>query len=620
MTPSIALVYGVLLAAILLFVSDRMRLDVVAVMALLALAITGVLTPAEALAGFADPIVIMIAALFVVGEGLFQTGVARAMGRLPAKLAGDSEVRLIAVLMLLVAFLSAFMSSTGTVAVMLPVAMGLAWDRGIAPSRLLIPLSIASLLGGMLTLIGTAPNIVVSNQLQAAGREPFGFFDFTPVGLVMVAIGVIFMATLGRKLLPDRTAPVVPGAFGGEAATREQLLERYGLGTGRFAYRIAGDSPLAGQTLREADIRKRWGVTILDIRAGENPSDRPLRRAWESARALSRPVLSDIRLEAGDRIEGFGRKDDAAAMAGDLGLELITGDTGPLPQEIGLAEVLLTPRSRLIGHSLRELRFREKYRLTVLGLRRMGEQVEADPREAILRFGDTLLVKGPWPRIHLLQEERRDFVVVARPPDADDALRPVARAPLAIGIALGMMALLTTGVVAPVVAILLAAVAMILTGCVAGEDAYRAINWESVVLIAAILPVATALEKTGGMGLIVDGLEAFVGDVGPLVLLGVLFVLTSSLSQVISNTATTVLLAPVALQAALRVGVAPEPFMMAIAIAASTAFATPIASPVNTLVMGPGGYRFGDFFRIGVALQALILVATLLIVPLLFPF
>ena len=226
MTLSIALVYGVLLAAILLFVSDRMRLDIVAVMALLALAITGILTPGEALAGFADPIVIMIAALFVVGEGLFQTGVARAMGRLPAKLAGDSEVRLIAVLMLLVAFLSAFMSSTGTVAVMLPVAMGLAWDRGIAPSRLLIPLSIASLLGGMLTLIGTAPNIVVSNQLQAAGREPFGFFAFTPVGLVMVAIGVIFMAGVGRKLLPDREAPGVPGTFGGEAATREQLLER----------------------------------------------------------------------------------------------------------------------------------------------------------------------------------------------------------------------------------------------------------------------------------------------------------------------------------------------------------------------------------------------------------
>ncbi len=621
MTPSIALVYAVVLAAIILFVSDRLRLDVVAVLALLTMAVTGILTPVEALAGFADPIVIMIAALFVVGEGLFQTGVARAIGRLPARLAGNSEVRLIVVLMLLVAFLSAFMSSTGTVAVMLPVAVGLAWDRGIAPSRLLIPLSVASLVGGMLTLIGTAPNIVVSSQLEAAGREPFRFFDFTPVGLVMLAIGVGFMALVGRKLLPDRTAPAAAAGFGGEAATREELLERYELGASRSAYRIGAGSALAGQTLREADIRKRWGVTIFDIRSEHQAPSGQVRRVWEAARTLARPVLPDTRLEAGDRIEGLGRPEDAAAMAESLSLEPLPGGAGPLPPDIGLAEVLLTPRSRLIGHSLKDVRFREKYRLTVLGLRRLGDRVEeGTPGTTKLRFGDTLLVKGPWRRIHVLQEERRDFVVVARPLDADDALRPYGRAPVAVAITVGMMVLLTAGVVAPVIAILLAALAMILSGCVAGEDAYRSVNWESVVLIAAILPVATALEKTGGMALIVDGLETVVGDVGPLVLLAVLFVLTSALSQVISNTATAVLLAPVALQAALRLDVAPEPFLMGIAVAASTAFATPIASPVNMLVLGPGGYRFGDFFRIGVALQLLMLVATLLVVPLLFPF
>jgi di/tricarboxylate transporter len=616
-TAEIGIVYGVLVGAIVLFVSDRLRLDVVAVLALLALVLAGVLPPEDALAGFAEPVVVMIAALFIVGEGLFQTGVARSMGRLPARLAGDSEVRLLVVLMLLVAFLSAFMSSTGTVAVMLPVAMGLAWDRGIAPSRLLIPLSVASLLGGMLTLIGTAPNIVVSNQLRAAGREPFRFLDFTPVGLVMVAVGVAFMALVGRRLLPDRKAPAPEGGFAGELATREVLLQRYGLGASRFVYRVPPGSALAGRTLREADVRKAWGVTVLDIARAAEAGRR--RRRPAAGPVASVPVLPDTRLEAGDRIEVLGRPESVEAMAVALGLEPGSGVAGLLPPHVGLAEVLLTPRSRLIGHTLRELRFREKHRLTVLGLRRLGERKDGAPDAETLRFGDTLLVKGPWRRIRLLQEERRDFVVVARPADAD-AAEPQPRAPLAVAIAIGMMALLTTGVVAPVVAVLLAALAMVMTGCVAGEDAYRSISWESVVLIAAILPLATALDRTGGLDLMVDGLDAVLGGAGPLLLMGVLFVLTSAMSQVISNTATTVLLAPVALEAALRAGVAPEPFLMAIAVAASTAFATPIASPVNTLVLGPGGYRFGDFFRIGIALQVLILAATLLVVPLLFPF
>jgi di/tricarboxylate transporter len=602
MTGEIAYVYGVLLAAIALFASGRLRLDVVALLALLALALAGVLEVAEALAGFADPVVLMIAGLFVVGDGLFQTGVAARMARLPARVAGDSEVRLIAAIMLIVALLSAFMSSTGAVAVMIPVVMGLAWERGVSPSRLLIPLAIASLLGGMLTLIGTPPNIVVSNQLAAAGRTPFGFFSFTPVGLVMLVVGVGFTLLVGRRLLPERRGAAADAA----GTTVGELAGSYRLPETLARVRVPAGSPLVGQRLDEADLRGRFGVTIVDIR-------RP---------GASRPVVPETRFAAGDLLLLQGAPHGVRGAVAEAGLEPLAADaTGALfPRDVGLVEVLLTPGSRLVGRTLREAGFREKYRVTVLGVFRMGQPLDEDLREARLRFGDALLVKAPWPRLRLLQQEQRDFVLAARPRELEESRRPLGRAPLAAALVLGMLVLMTSGVVAPVLAVLIAAVAMVLTGCVRAEESYRAINWESVVLIAAFLPMATALEKTGGLALLVGGLDDVLGGRAPILMLAALFILTSALSQVISNTATAVLLAPIAVELAARADIAPEPLLMGIAVAASTAFATPIASPVNVLVLGPGGYRFGDFFKLGVALQLLLLAATLAVVPALFPF
>lgn len=618
MTFEIGLVFATLVAAIVLFATDRLRMDVVALMALLVLALTGVLTPSEALAGFADPVVIMIAGLFVVGDGLFQTGVAERIGRLPARLAGDSQVRLIIAVMVIVAMLSGFMSSTGTVAVMLPAVMGLAWQRGISPSRLLIPLATGSLLGGMLTMIGTPPNLIVSAQLESAGREPFGFFTFTPVGLVMLVVGVGFMALFGRKLLPDRKGP----ARADRASTSlAELADTYGLPETLHRVRIPDTSHLAGVTLGNAAIRSRHGVTIVDIRSRGSESARSGPRS-EADPLEARPVMPDTPLGAGDLLWVQATPERAAAFTEAEGLELIAPESGKdlLPPDIGLVEVLLTPRSRLIGQSLSQVGFRSKYRVTVLGVRRLGEPIRDDVSTTTLRFGDTLLVKGPWRNIRLLRNEHRDFVVAGEPRELADALRPLDKSPVALTVALGMMVLMTLGITAPVVAVMLAAVLMVLTGCVGTEDAYRSVNWESVVLIAAVLPMATALQKTGAMSLLVDALGGTLDGRGPVIMLAVLFILTSALSQVISNTATAVLLAPLGYQLATGAGLAPEPFMMGIAVAASTAFATPVASPVNVLVLGPGGYRFGDFFRVGVALQILILAATLLVVPLLFPF
>jgi di/tricarboxylate transporter len=621
MTPSILLVYGILLVTIALFVSERLRLDVVALMALLALTLTGILTPTEALAGFADPVVIMIAALFVVGDGLFQTGVAQAMGRLPGKLAGDSQVRLLVIIMVLVAVLSGFMSSTGTVAVMLPVVMGLAWARDISPSKLLIPLSVASLLGGMLTLIGTAPNIVVSNHLVAMGREGFRFFSFTPIGVPVVLVGIAFMALVGRRLLPDRPSPG-RARTGEQDLTADEMVESWGLESSLFRVRVAPGSSLAGRTLGEVDLPGTLGLTVLEVHQ-EAPSPR-LRPAPRRKRPESelQPALADTRLEEDQILLLEGSADGVARLVGREQVVLMEEgmESEPTAQETGIAEVLLTPRSRLLGRTLAEIRFRDRYQLSVVGIKRLGEEVEGDIRQVPLRFGDMLLVQGPWDRIRLLESETRDFVVAMTPREMGPALQPLDRAPLAVGIMVGMMVLLTFDLVAAVTAVLLAAVAMVLARCVTVEDAYRSVNWESVVLIAGILPMATALEKTGGMQLIVDGLAGTMGGTGPLLLLLVLFVLTSALSQVISNTATAVLLAPIAYQLAMGIGAAPEPFMMTIAVAASTAFATPVASPVNTLVLGPGGYRFGDFFKVGVALQLLVLAVTLVLVPVLFPF
>lgn len=610
MTADMLLVFIILALTIALFVSDRLRLDLVALLSLLALTLSGVITPREALAGFSDSVVIMLAALFVVSAGLFQTGVADRMGKVLERLAGTSEVRLITLVMLATALLSGFMSSTGTVAVMLPVVVSLAWSARLSPSKLLIPLSFASLLGGMLTLIGTPPNLVVSNQAQAAGLPPFGFFAFTPVGLGMVVIGLVFMVLVGRHLLPSR-APAAAEEAARSVISQAELADIYQLRGSLFRVHVPPGSPLVGRTLAEAAVRQHYGITVLaKQRANGNHAPRT---------EIAEPAT---RIEAHDTLFVQGHEPEVAQFIEAEGLTLLPvslGDDELLPGNLLFAEVLLTPRSRLIGKTLRDVRFYELYGITVVAIKRLGEPLTADTASTPLRFGDTLLVEGSSKNLAVLKNESRDFVVVAEPSETGSKRRAAKRAPYAMAIMLAMLLLMTFEIVPTVIAALLAAVAMVLTRCLSMEDAYRGINWESIVLIAGILPMATALDKTGGMALIVSSLGGL-AVYGPLVMLGALFFITSAFSQVISNTATTVLVAPIALQLALAMEVSPYPFLMAVAIAASTAFATPIASPVNTLVLGPGRYRFGDFFKVGISLQVLLLLAALVLIPLFFPF
>ena len=608
MTGEILFVFGLLLVTILLFVSGFLRLDVVAIMVILTLMLSGLLSPGAALAGFGDPVVLLIAGLFVVGAGLFRTGVAYAIGDWLMSVAGTNENRLLILLMLVVAGLSAFMSSTGAVAIFIPVALNLAAKAGTSPSRLMMPLAFASLIGGMLTLIGTPPNLVVSTQLTREGLESFGFFDFTPIGLLILLVGISYIMLFGRRLLPREER--VEGAARDRLSLRD-LAEIYHITNQLHRLRIWAGSPLEGKTVGQALLRTKYGVTVLGV-------ERQQRRT-----KAVKPAQIGTEFRAGDIIYAVGTDDEVSRLVTAEQLERLEVGEGQgkvAAQELGLVEVLLAPRSEIVGKTLSEARFRERYGLSVLGLLRQGESVKQELVETPLAFGDSLLIGGGWTQIDLLQGKQKDFLVLNLPKEMSEVAPNRSKAPWALAVTGGMMLLMTFKLVDAVTAVLLAALAMVLTGCVSMKDAYASINWESLVLIAGMLPMATVLEKTGGVELIANGLADSLGDMGPLVLMAGLFVITSVFSQVISNTATTVLLAPIAVGAALEVGVSPYPYLMTVALAASTAFATPVASPVNTLVMGPGAYKFNDFVKVGVPLQILAMVVTLLSVPLLFSF
>lgn len=616
MTLEIWIVFGILAATIVLFVSDRLRLDITALLALMALALTGILTPAEAAAGFGDTTVLLIAALFVVSDALLQTGIAEAMGRWLGRIAGTSEGRILVTMMLVVAPVSAFVSSTGTVAIMLPVVVSVANRAGISPSRLLLPLAYTALIGGMLTLIGTPPNIIASEARAGAGRDAFGFFSFTPIGVVVLGAAIAFLMTIGRRLLPSRVEPA-RAPVTTDQLSFEDLAAAYHVRGALARLRVRPDSPLIGRTIAESRLADDYETTVLAVHTWPPGTATP---------GAARPVNAATRFEAGDLLDVQIMTEQGAQLADTLGLDRVPPDNGSLAgKDLVYLEVALTPRSRFIGQSIVEADVRNRFGVNVLGMQRLGRVFDGDFASEPLRFGDTLLVAGPAASLAPVVREQRyygDFVVVAAPAELEaQAGTPLSpRWPLAVAILVVMLAAMVTNVLPTMIAAMLAALALALTGCVRLNTVYTRMSWESLVLIAAMLPMATALQKTGGAALIATALVDSVGASGPLALLAGIFLLTSVLSQFISNTATAVLVMPIALQASVGLGVAPEPLLMTAAIAASTAFATPVASPVNTLVLAPGGYRFADYARVGVPLQVLALIVCVAVTPLLFPF
>lgn len=600
MNADLITVLVLLVASIAMFAIGRPRMDVVAVLLIVALPLTGILTLPETLAGFADPNVILIAALFVVGEGLSRTGVTYRLGDWLARTAGAHLARTIVLLMLCVALLGAVMSSTGVVAIFIPVALSVAARTGVSPRQLLMPLSFAGLISGMLTLIATTPNLVIDAELKAAGHEGFSFFAPTPFGLVVLALGIGYMLFAQRFL-------ATPG--GGSRTDRRRsltsLLADYGVGARVHGYRVAAGSPLVGTPLGRVPSRTASPLLL----------ERP--RLWRQARQTAAP---DATLQHRDLL--YVDRELSAEECDSLGLDA----AGARPDfferfaaHLAATEVMIPPSSSARGHTVDELALRQRRGLVVLGVRHRSTSRAAEDATEPLATGDTLLVTGRWEAVRRLQSERRDYLVLELPAELDDLAPAAARAPFAVLSVVVMIALMVTGVVPNAIAALIAALLMGLCGCIDMPSSYRSIHWPTLLLIVGMLPFALALQRTGGVDLAVDAFLGVFGGASPTVLLAAVFALTALVGLFISNTATAVLIAPIAIHIADELGASPLPFAMIVALAASSAFMTPISSPVNTLVVEPGRYRFGDFVRIGSPFAVLVMIVSVVLVPIVLP-
>jgi di/tricarboxylate transporter len=633
MTQDMWVVVAILVVAIFLFVTERLRVDIVALGVVLALTLTEILTPSEAIAGFSSTAVITIAALFIVGGAVLQTGLAAMIGQRILRVAGTDELKLTAVIMIAVALLSGVMSDTGTVAVLMPAIIGVALSAKISPSKLLIPLSFGSLLGGAMTLIGTPPNIIVSDLLREENirlaeqgldnvYRTFEFFDYTPVGILLLIAGIAFMLTIGRRILPDYGSKEEQQ----QLESPEELVELYQLAEKVGYLRVRSKSPLKDKTIGESRLRRDYGLNVIEVLHPEGAipvasfGERQL-TIQSTARQHVFPTANTV-LRQDDVIIVQGEEANINRAVEELVLELQenpeTGNEALVNRQRGVAEVVLPPRSSLIGRTLRETRFALSYNLSILDIRRPGT-TNLDTQTTRLEFGDTLLVQGLWHDIMALRKNRIDFVLLGQPETMLDALNS-RRAPVAALVLGAMLVVLIMDALPLVTTALLAALAMVLTRCLTMDEAYDAIDWKSLVLIAGMLPMATALNKVGLVNETALQVTEALGGSGPTVVLGGLFLLTAFFTQVLSNTATAVLVAPIALQIATEMEVAPYGFLMGVAIAASMAFASPVASPVNTLVLGAGNYRFVDYIKIGVPMLVIMLIITLIAVPIVFPF
>ena len=609
MSFDLAVVLLLLAAAIVMFVINRPRMDVVALIMIAALPLTGVITMEEALAGFSDPNVILIAALFVIGEGLVRTGIARRLGDWLNAKAGSSETRLLVLLMLAVGGLGAVMSSTAVVAIFIPVVLRISQNTGTAPSRLMMPLSFAALISGMLTLVATAPNLVVNAELVRQGEAGFHFFSVTPFGVPVLILGIVYML-FARRWLAAATEP------GGPATRRPSLrdwIEQYQLADREYRARVTPGSPLVGKRLEELSLRAA-GVNLLAIERGDGRRREIIRPEASTELRAGDVLLIDVRAPEVE-IEALQQKYAVEPLPFGEARGYLTDRT----QEIGMAEVLVPAESKLIGQTVLEARVRSDYDLTVIGLRR-GRSVHGHGLlEEELKVGDTLLLVGFWKDIERLQSEGADLVVLNTPVELHEVLPAASKAPHALAVLALVVGLMISGVVPNVHAALIGCLLLGLLGCVDMNSAYRSISWKSLILIVGMLPFSIALRATGGVDLAADGLLGLVGEASPRLVLATLFVITAVLGLFISNTATAVLMAPVALAIAAELGASPYPFAMIVALAASTAFMTPVSSPVNTLVVVPGNYVFGDFMRVGLPFSVIVLFVSVLLVPLLLP-
>lgn len=609
----------ILIISAIFFMVGKVRSDLVALCALLALVLSGILTPEEALSGFSNSVVIMMAGLFVVSGAIFQTGLAKKVSGYILRVAGTSELRLFLLVMLVTAFIGSFVSNTGTVALMLPIVVSMAKTAKVSPARLLMPLAFASSMGGMTTLIGTAPNLIISDTLAHAGFERLSFFSFTPVGLICVVTGTLLLIPLTRLFLPGQRSRKNENRSG---KSLNQLVEEYQLAEGLTRLSIPVGSPAIGKTVTELDVFRRYGLTVIEVRREKSASGPLLKRINQFM------ANRDVVLSAGDVLYVIAQDvSKAEAFAEDYGLETVVrqNDGGKLHfYHLGIAEIVLLPVSKLLNRTLKEVEFRTTYGVSVLGIRRGKHYLLDQLKDERLHNGDVLLVQGTWENIARLEKtEGNEWVIIGQPQDEAARVTLDYKAPVAALIMVLMIVAMAFDFIpiAPVTAVMLAAVLMVITGCLRNvEAAYKTMNWESLVLFAAMLPMSIALEKTGASAWVSDSLIVGLGSYGPYVLLAGIYFATSLMTMFISNTVTTVLMAPIALTAALGIDAHPTAFLFAVSVAASMCFASPFSTPPNALVMPAGQYKFSDFVKVGLPLQLAMGLVMVFTLPLLFPF
>jgi len=613
----LTLTFLILGATIFAFVTNKVRADLVAIVSLLAFVITDILTPTEALAGFSNSVVLMIAGLFVVGAGILRTGLAGMAGRLLLKWSGDSELKLFVLLLIIVGTVGAFMSNTGTVALMMPIVVSIAISMKESPSKFLLPLSYVASLSGLMTLIASPTNLIVSQLLIDRGYNKLGFFEVTPIGIVGMVVGITYLVLVRNILLPNEKNRTQTKAD--YKLSPKKIIKQYDLNNHLFKVFVPEGSPIIDATLAELKLPAKYTLCMMKIHRRSQEGINFLPMTYQE---MAGPTSV---IHAKDELYVQGEEENIRRFTSDYSLEmqeLVEGEADELvSKHLGIAEVLLTPNSSFINETVSTLGFREKYNLNIIGINHRGGYKLQDMVKHKLKFGDAILVQGSWDEILLLARETQDVVVVGQPKEHASVAAATGKAGIAGVIMLLMIVLMAFEIFPAVISVMIGAVLMILTGCLRNmEDAYSNMNFESIVLVAAMLPMATALEKTGGMVILSDGIINALGDYGPYGVLVGVYILTVIFGQFISNTATAVLFAPIAMNAAIAMEASPTTFMIAVAVAASMAFVTPIASPTNALVMTAGGYKFMDFVKIGIPLQIIMFIVMMLAIPFFFPF
>jgi di/tricarboxylate transporter len=591
MTPEIALTLVIILAAIILFATERLRVDVIAMLVLITVGLTGLVTPEEVFNGFANPAVVTVWAVYIVSGALFRTGVADLLGEQIIKVAGKSEIRLVAVIMITCGTMSAFMNNIGATAVLLPAVAGISRQANVPLSRLLIPLAFSSLLGGNMTLIGTPPNVLAASMLAERGLPTFQFFDFAPIGIIVFVVGIIYMTIFGRHILPVRE-------------TAEERTEAYKYQDYVSEISIREDSEMRGKTLGEIGLGADYDLNVLFVIKDGVTRATPHR---------------NTRIDVGDLLIVEGQLENLLQLRENLDVSIEEEHGPPLEtfdgEDYVIVEATVAPRSPIAGRTLHDMQFRDHYGFTVVAIRRHGEVITQRMREVRIDFGDTLLLKGPAHRLVNLRQGN-EFLLLE---PVDREMRRQHKAWLAVVIMGLVLALTTLANLHISMAMVIGAVLVVITRCLTMDEAYQSIEWRSIFLIAGMLPLGTAMENTGAARYLAENMMTLLGDAGPIAILAGIYILASFITQPMSNAAATVLIVPIAIDLAQGLGADPRPFVLATVVAASTSFLTPVGHQANILVFGPGGYRFFDYTKVGLPLTIILFIVSMIFIPILWP-